>query len=108
MAHDACALPDGRVLVAGGWSDSRKATTPTVEIYDPAADTWAALADLPFSAHDLALFWMPTEGRLSATGHVLAVGGKSTTGDEATAASIDGATWIDPEVAIPQPAERPL
>jgi len=95
MAHDACALPDGRVLVAGGWSDSRKATTPSVEVFDPVKNSWTSLPDLPFSAHDLSLFWMPVNGRLSSTGHVLAVGGKSTPGDEAKATSIDTAAWIE-------------
>jgi hypothetical protein len=96
MAHEACLLPDGRVVVAGGWSDTRKATTPSVEIYDPAKDLWTALPDLPFSSHDLALFWFPVYGRVSSTGHILAVGGKSTPGDEAKATSVDAGAWIEP------------
>lgn len=87
MAHDAVRLLDGRVVVAGGWSDARKATTPTVEIYDPKADAWQKLPDLPFSAHDLNLVAFPN-------GRVLALGGKSTQNDEKTAVSIDRAVWL--------------
>lgn len=96
MAHDACLLPDGRVIVAGGWSDNRKATTPTIETYDPVKNLWTSLPELPFSAHDLALFWLPVYGRVSSTGHVLAVGGKSTPGDEAKATSVDIGAWMEP------------
>jgi hypothetical protein len=86
MAHNACRLPDGRVLVAGGWADVRGATTPSVEVYDPVAETWSPLPDLPFSAHDLEL--------VVHTGRILAVGGKSTQGDETRAFSIDRAAWL--------------
>ncbi len=88
MAHDACSLPDARVLVAGGWSDVRKATTPTAEIYDPKTNRWtAALPDLPFAAHDLILVPLPG-------GTILAVGGKSTTGEDKTATSVDRAVVL--------------
>ena len=88
MAHDAVRLTDGRVLVAGGWADARKATTPTVELYDPKTDRWQTLPDLLFSAHDVSLVFFPN-------GRVLAVGGKSTQNDESKAFSIDRAVWID-------------
>ena len=95
MAHDTCLLPDGSVAVAGGWSDSRKATTPSVELYDPVKNVWTTLPDLPFNAHDLSLFWFPVAGRVSSTGHILAVGGKSTPGDEAKAISVAAGAWIE-------------
>jgi hypothetical protein len=96
MAHDACLLPDGRVVVAGGWADVRKATTSSVEIYDPVKKCWTFLPDLPFSAHDLALFLFPTSGRNAPPGPILAVGGKSTPGDESKATSIAIGAWIKP------------
>ena len=87
MAHDACLLDDGRVLVAGGWSAARKATTPTAEIYNPQANRWIPASDLPFHAHDLFLIPLPE-------GHVLAVAGKSTTGDDRTAHAVDSAALL--------------
>ncbi len=46
--HMAALLPDGRVLVAGGWaltSNSDKSLA-TAEIYDPATDTWTATGSM--------------------------------------------------------------
>jgi hypothetical protein len=97
MAHDAVRLPDGRVLVAGGWSDARHASTPTVEVYDPDADRWESLPDLPSSAHDLRLVSIDGGKR------ILAVAGKSTTGDEKTARALDTVV----EVVLPKPAAAP-
>lgn len=84
MGHDACLLPEGRVLVAGGWADARRATTPTAEIYDPRTNSFIAAPPLPFHAHDLAL-------TLLSGGAVLAVSGKSTTGDDKDAISVETA-----------------
>ncbi len=80
-------LPDGRVLVAGGATTpvattlriTASATAPveetpivtaSTEIYDPAANTWTAAADLalPRIFHDLVLF---------PDGQALAIGGAS-------------------------------
>src|SRR6185295_3258297 len=43
--HVASPLPDGRVLVAGGF-DTRVGGVSAAEIYDPATDTWSAAADM--------------------------------------------------------------
>ena len=42
--HAAVALPDGRILAAGGMNHAPLAST---EIYDPSSDTWAKAAPLP-------------------------------------------------------------
>lgn len=66
-AHAATLLPDGRVLVTGGTSDSG-ASSQSTELYDPATDQWAPAARMrvPRSRHTLTL--LPS-------GEVLAVGG---------------------------------
>ncbi|WP_437501313.1 Kelch repeat-containing protein [Sorangium sp. So ce1099] len=43
MRHTATLLPDGRVLVAGGWD---AASGKTAEIYDPASDTWTSAGEM--------------------------------------------------------------
>src|SRR5262245_34076163 len=49
--HTATLLPDGKVLVAGGLSDSTGENIPTttVEIYDPATRTWRPTGSLNFA-----------------------------------------------------------
>lgn len=43
-SHASARLPDGRVLVAGGWDGS--APTATAEVYDPRADAWTRVGDM--------------------------------------------------------------
>lgn len=43
--HVASLLPDGRLLVAGGF-DPRVGGIQTAEIYDPATDSWSSAADM--------------------------------------------------------------
>lgn len=42
--HVAAALPDGRVLVSGGWTG--QGATASAEIYDPAANRWTAAGEM--------------------------------------------------------------
>ena len=46
--HTAVRLPDGRVLIAGGWSFTTNSdpSLATAEIYDPATDTWTATGSM--------------------------------------------------------------
>jgi hypothetical protein len=43
-SHAAARLPDGRVLVAGGWDGS--GPTATAEVYDPRANRWTRVGDM--------------------------------------------------------------
>ena len=43
-AHTATLLPNGRVLVAGGWGD--EGILASAELYDPASGTWTATGSL--------------------------------------------------------------
>jgi N-acetylneuraminic acid mutarotase len=63
-------LPDGRVLVAGGltYENPVPKTWASTEIYDPALNTWTAVADLAQARYTHALVLLPD-------GQVLAVGG---------------------------------
>ena len=64
--HTATQLPDGSVLVAGGWSDPL--ALETAEIYDPAPGTWRPAAPL-----NVPRFWHSATPL--ADGTVLLVGG---------------------------------
>jgi N-acetylneuraminic acid mutarotase len=67
-------LPDGHVLVAGGAIPADGATphaTASVEIYDPASNTWAAATPLLQPRYAFVLALLPQ-------GQVLAVGGVNT------------------------------
>jgi hypothetical protein len=44
--HTATLLPDGRVLVVGGFDMSNNWVTPSAELYDPASGTFTALGDV--------------------------------------------------------------
>jgi N-acetylneuraminic acid mutarotase len=60
LPHGATAI-NGRIHVAGGWTDSR--LSKRLYVYDPATDTWTRRADLPFTIDRYA-------------GHQATIGGK--------------------------------
>jgi hypothetical protein len=84
MAHTAASLPNGQVLLAGGWSDSAGVTVAEAELYDPAAHRFLAAAPQAAGRHDHAC------QRLK-DGRVLIAGGKQVrpgTGDSPVAAEL--------------------
>lgn len=90
-SHQAVALADGRVLIAGGACGSgRRGIVARAEIFDPLTDTWQATTPM-----NQARFAM-TATRLS-DGTVLAVGGGEGTEPLASVERFDPATesWAD-------------
>jgi hypothetical protein len=78
MAHQVVRLVDGRVLAVGGWSDSSdpSASTPVLEVYDPASSTWETLAvELARPRHDHRLFLLDDCRVLIAGGQQVTGGG---------------------------------
>ena len=64
------ALPDGRILVAGGdgmgWSPN---TSPTAELYEPTTDTWSALPPMPQARAAGAAVTLPDGSVMLVGGH---------------------------------------
>ena len=83
--HTATLLPDGKVLVAGGYNGYPMASA---ELYDPAAGTWAATGALTTTQFYQTATLLPN-------GQVLAAGGVNGTGHLASAELYDPAagTW---------------
>jgi N-acetylneuraminic acid mutarotase len=104
LGHTATRLPDGTVLITGGWHDDNGRIEDRAIVYDPARDTWTMVAALP-----------EARGGHTATllrdGTVLVVGGIGTGPDscevvvKATAERFDPVTgaW---SVAPPMPSSR--
>jgi N-acetylneuraminic acid mutarotase len=87
QGHTATLLPDGRVLVVGGWDGSSGTSAlATGEIYDPAADTWSSVASMA----DARQFHTAT---LLQNGDVLVAGGWDSSGTPLASAELyDSAT----------------
>lgn len=68
LGHTATLLRDGRVLVVGGESVVDRAPTDSVEIYDPATETWTTTTPLPAPRSNHAALLLDD-------GRVLVVGG---------------------------------
>jgi hypothetical protein len=83
-SHAAVALPDGRVLVSGGWT-GRRATTGA-EVYDPDANRWTAVGDMTEERASL-IATLLRDGRVLVIG-----GGEGGLGNLATAEVFDPAT----------------
>ncbi len=84
--HTATLLPDGRVLVAGGWDEG---SLSGAELYDPDNDTWAAVASMNTSRNSHGAVLLPN-------GRVLVFGGKDASGSRISSAEVynpDNDTW---------------
>lgn len=76
-SHEAIVLPDGRVLVSGGWTGSR--ATASAEVYDPATRGWTAVGDMAEARASHNAVSLPD-------GRVLIVGASADVFDPATGA----------------------
>lgn len=85
VSHAAIALPDGRVLVVGGWTGQR--ATASAEIYDTASGRWTTAGDM-------------TAARISPIATPLPNGSVLITGGEAeVGAPLASAEVFDPETS---------
>jgi N-acetylneuraminic acid mutarotase len=69
--HGAALLPDGRVLVAGGWyaTSNSDPSHETAEIYDPTANRWAATGSMKSARAEYGLVTLP-DGRILVAGGI--------------------------------------
>ena len=89
--HTATLLPDGRVLVAGGYEGFSLAYLTTAEIYNPATGTWSPTGSLATARQGHSATLLPD-------GRVLVVGGNAANGTAVTSAEIydpASGTWAD-------------
>ncbi|MBI5489467.1 MAG: hypothetical protein HY905_19190 [Deltaproteobacteria bacterium] len=78
MAHTLTALADGRVLAAGGWSDTEvpSASTGALEVFDPESASWTTLpVRLERPRHDHVALLLPDCRVLVAGGQSVVSGG---------------------------------
>jgi uncharacterized delta-60 repeat protein len=81
--HTATLLPDGKVLVAGGYNNS--GPLASAELYDPALGTWSATGSMANARYYFTLTLLPD-------GKVLVAGGVNNSGYPASAELYDPAT----------------
>ena len=69
--HGAALLPDGRVLVAGGWyaTSNSDPSHETAEIYDPAANRWTGTGSMKNARAEYGLVALP-DGRILVAGGI--------------------------------------
>src|SRR6202040_2136472 len=86
--HMVTLLPNGKVLVAGGFASDSYTIVKSAELYDPASGTWSATGSLAAARN----FYTAT---LLSNGKVLAAGGFGSSGELASAELYDPAsgTW---------------
>lgn len=78
--HAAALLPDGRVLVAGGWK-ARRVTTASAEVYDPATGRWTSAGRMADARGRPVAVPLPD-------GRVLVLGGRSEAGAPLASAEV--------------------
>ena len=71
--HTATLLPNGKVLVAGGYNDAAGGYLSTAELYDPASGAWSATGGLATTRVDHTATLLPN-------GKVLVAGGSGISG----------------------------
>lgn len=77
FAHGAAALPDGRVLIAGGYAtNSSNGMTTSAELYDPSTGTYASAAALAVARAEHATVTL-ADGRILVVGGIGLSGGGS-------------------------------
>jgi hypothetical protein len=86
MAHTGTPLPDGRVLLVGGWSTSESRTTPRAEVWDPAAARFLPAGSLLHGRHDHAAV-------LLRDGRVLVAGGKEAPARDGVETPLPAEVW---------------
>jgi hypothetical protein len=98
MDHTATLLPDGRILIVGGWNSLKNRTVASVDLFDPATNTFTPAAPLPASRHEQAAALLPN-------GDVLLTGGLRH--EPALDQTLNDAyVYLTPPVATPIPSNR--
>lgn len=88
MAHTATPLPDGRVLLIGGWSTSDNRTTRQAELWDPKAERFVDAGQTQVGRHDHVAV-------LLKDGRVLLAGGKEAPAREGVESPLAAELWSD-------------